>query len=252
MQSIFRYPGGKSKAAIRNWILSQIPSDTLEYREPFVGGGGVFFGINPKLKRWINDRHPQLISVYRALQQNNGFITECKKIKASKQVFTAFKSDKSALSYLFLNRTSFWGRVNYDMPTRVFFSNPQGWNISRTQRLEEAALHLHNVKITCGDYERLLKEPGPKVWLYLDPPYVANTRMTDGNKLYQHNFTEEDHVRLARLVKQCQHQVCISYDDYPEIRSLYRGFRVVKRNQTYCGSNLTTKPKKTELLILNY
>ena len=43
MKSIFRYPGGKSKPAIQKTILKYVPQDIKEYREPFVGGGGIFY-----------------------------------------------------------------------------------------------------------------------------------------------------------------------------------------------------------------
>ena len=40
--TVFRYPGGKSKTRIQRWICAHKPSGVEEYREPFVGGGGVF------------------------------------------------------------------------------------------------------------------------------------------------------------------------------------------------------------------
>ena len=36
MQSIFRYPGGKTRKHIREWIRGYCPPDIKEYREPFV------------------------------------------------------------------------------------------------------------------------------------------------------------------------------------------------------------------------
>ena len=39
---IFRYPGGKSRPYVQQQILRLLPNDFSEYREGFVGGGGVF------------------------------------------------------------------------------------------------------------------------------------------------------------------------------------------------------------------
>jgi len=269
MPNIFRYPGGKSKAGIRNWILAQMPADTLEYREPFVGGGGVFFSVDTQLTRWINDIHPDLIAVYRALKRNDGFIESCKQIKPAcsgellsgrynarlGRIFDRFKHNEEmdpALRYFFLNRTVFAGRVNYNIPSRLYYSHPDGWNIIKTTKLEDAAGCLKRVKITCRDYNHLLVAPGNKVWIYIDPPYVVNTNLTPSSQLYQHNFTIDDHVLLAERVKNCKHRVCLSYDKHPLIRDLYKDFRIIERDHTNCGTTNSTKQRVTELLILNY
>lgn len=97
MQSIFRYPGGKTKPAIQNWIISHIPEGCREYREAFVGGGGIFFGLHdgetgdlcerPKRfeKSWINDKHDGLIAVYTALRDRpQQFIAACREIAPAK------------------------------------------------------------------------------------------------------------------------------------------------------------------------
>lgn len=46
MQSIFRYPGGKSRSSAQQKILRFAPENYAEYREPFVGGGGIFFAVD--------------------------------------------------------------------------------------------------------------------------------------------------------------------------------------------------------------
>ena len=41
IKSPLRYPGGKSKVA--KFIIEHIKTDFNEFREPFVGGGSIFF-----------------------------------------------------------------------------------------------------------------------------------------------------------------------------------------------------------------
>src|SRR3989344_4818915 len=63
----FRYPGGKFYALkyLEPFWLTVLHD---EYREPFVGGGSVFFA-KPKAKfNWINDIDSDLITTYRAIQ----------------------------------------------------------------------------------------------------------------------------------------------------------------------------------------
>lgn len=277
MKSIFRYPGGKSKTSVRDWILSAQPDDINEYREPFVGGGGIFFEMTGK--RWINDIHSGLIAVYKALRDRpEEFITKCRRIKThqpndettpsgkrngqpkNKRMQDFFEyikmneDEDQALRYFYLNRTCYSGRVNYDRPSRLYFSNPNGWNIINTKRLDTAARHLRKVRITCQSYEALLHEPGQGVWIYVDPPYLVNTNLCPNDKLYQHNFTFEQHEKLAADVRQSPHKIAISYDDDKDgiIRSLYKGFNIQPNNWKYCGSCLPTKRDGAELLITNY
>ena len=278
MKSIFRYPGGKSKKSIIRWIFDHQPQTVHEYREPFVGGGGVFFSIPSTYVRWINDIHPGLIAVYTALRDRPlEFIKSCRNIapiKANepvtsagprggkplnarlKKVFDDLKFNNNcdqALRYFFINRTVHSGRVNYNIPSRVYYSNPTGWNIVKNDLLEQAAEHLQDVQITCGDYELLLTTPGEHVWLYLDPPYVVNTNLANSSRLYEHNFELDDHERLASVVKKCRHNIMLSYDNCDLIRTLYKGFNFIEKSWTYCGAAANiTKATGNELLILNY
>ena len=81
MNSIFRFPGGKTRKNIRNRILAKAPKKFQSYREPFVGGGGIFFSIPRNVQRWINDIDKNLVSVYSALKSRPGqFIAKCQMI----------------------------------------------------------------------------------------------------------------------------------------------------------------------------
>ena len=282
MNSVFRYPGGKSKVA--KLILSYAPKHYTEARIPCLGGGGVFFNISTKKKRWINDINPYLMSVYFALRDRpKQFIESCRKIEPEKKseplaaakkgkplynarlkaVFDNFVEDDSidpALKYFFINRTVWAGRVNYDLPSRLYFSNPSGWNIIKKRNLENAAKALQNVKITCGSYEDLLQEPGKDVFIYLDPPYVVDTKLHKTSQLYSFNFHLRDHVSLCEHVKKTKHKICISYDDNDFIRALYReedGFCINEEEWPYVGTSSGPGQSKTkrigqELIITNY
>lgn len=281
---IFRYPGGKSKKSVREKIFSYFPKTYKSFREGCVGGGGIFFHVPIEKDRWINDMDRDLISVYTALRDRpEEFINLCRQIKKAepdeplapsrpggkplynarlKAQFDEFLNNPysdQALKYLFVNRTVWAGRVNYDIPSRLYFSNPSGWNIVFSGKLEKAAEVMRNVKITCGDYEKVLLEEGDDVLIYLDPPYFVNTELDTNSRLYKHNFEYEDHERMRDTVAKCSHKVIISYDYHPEIVKLYDGFNIVNLEWTYCGTSSVVSdgqdPKKKvgkELLITNY
>lgn len=279
---IFRYPGGKSKKKIREWIFGKFPVYFSEYREPFCGGANIFFYVNQSIKRWINDLDVNLMQVYFALRDRpEQFIALCRSIdpprpddvlvaarEGGKAIYNArlkkqfdFFVDNTecdqALRYFFTNRTNWAGRVVYELKSRMYFSVPEGWNIVKTDKLEKAAKILQGTKITCGDYSDLLEEHGENVLIYADPPYLVNSKLSKTSQLYKHNFSEQDHIIFAEKIKLCKHKVIISYDDCEFIRDLFVGFNFYTMDWTYCGTSAAdgqSKEKRVgkELLITNY
>lgn len=296
--SILRYPGGKTRKSIQKRILAYAPPTIEEYREPFVGGGGIFFAIDEErqlerpLIKWINDKNSDLISVYRALRDRpDKFITMCEDVKPMEdgepEVYPTENSKgrkynarlkskfdelvkgegcDQALRYFFINRTVWGGRVTYDpkMKSRMYFSNPEGWNIVKTNRLRQAARYLKKTKITSISYESMLFFEGTNVFIYCDPPYVKNTLLEPTSQLYSFGFTKDDHVQFSKVVKKSPHKICISYDDDEEgfVRDLFpksEGFYIKDAMWSYCGtssakSQRTNSMKKQgkELIITNY
>lgn len=270
---IFRYPGGKSKRSVREKIFSRFPKEFSEYREPMVGGGGIFFHIPTNIRRWINDRDEHLVSVYLALRdRSDSFIKSCRDIEFDsnlKEKFLDFccKNDADpALKYFFINRTVWAGRVNYEIKSRLYFSNPCGWKIVSTNKLEKSSNILKDTKITTGSYSSLLEEDGEDVLIYIDPPYYLNTKLDKNSRLYRHNFENEDHKELCEHIKNCKHKVVLSYDDNPAIRKLYKGFNFGKglgashsrsEKWVYCGTSSAKNQSKIkkigkELIISNF
>ena len=67
MKPMIKYRGGKSKEI--KFFEEYIPSDYNRYIEPFVGGGAVFFYLEPQ-NSIINDLNEKLIQFYRGVKNN--------------------------------------------------------------------------------------------------------------------------------------------------------------------------------------
>lgn len=67
MNPVLKYRGGKSREIPR--FLQYIPDDFNRYIEPFLGGGAVYFYIEPG-KAIINDVNERLITFYRQLRDD--------------------------------------------------------------------------------------------------------------------------------------------------------------------------------------
>lgn len=279
---IFRYPGGKSRKSVKQKVLSYFPKEYKEYREPMVGGGGIFFAIDPSKKRWVNDIDPSLIAVYQALHDRpKDFINKCRQIEKARDkdglvaakesgnalynarlkgkfdYFAKNEKEDSALRYFFIHRTVWAGRVNYDLESRMYFSNPQGWNVAHSDKMEKAAVIINGTKITCSDFVDLLQFDGDDVVIYVDPPYYVNTEFSRCSKLYKYNFSVNDHNRLCDAIKCTKHKVVLSYDNHPYIKDLYKHCNVHLEEWTYCGTSSADgsskkKKKGQELIITNF
>jgi len=114
---------------------------------------------------------------------------------------------------------------------------------------------MRNVAILHRDaFEVLAKlrdEPGTAI--YADPPYLPES-MT-GSRGYFHDFTSEDHDRLAAaLIRFRKARVVLSYYDHPRLDALYPDWtkRCLKTNKGL--GNSTRGAKRTpapEVLLIN-
>lgn len=281
MKSPFRYPGGKSKKAAREWILSHMPRDVDRYYEPMVGGGGIFFGLEDRkpFNCTLIDKHDGLISVYKALRDRSvPFIEQCRRLRPCngdgdvegvQRLRDEFERVKlggpgidEAYRYYIVNRMGWGGRVNYDIESRLYFSNPPGWNIVDTEVLREAADYLKTgaTEVWCGDYGSVFwavqNDPGRK-WMYVDPPYIKDGQQPVTSQLYQHGFTRDDHMTLALKLRTIDPKDCmiaVSYHESWAVGMYDDCWHVASKELIYCGTAPKAGPKKIgrEVLVMNY
>lgn len=256
-QSPFRYPGGKFYA-LKYIIpfLNAYPHD--EYREPFVGGGSVFFG-KPKVQfNWLNDLEGDLVETYKAIKsksRSEKLINRISDEIASRERHSEIKSykplnaDDLAFKIYYLNRTSYSGIIH--KPAWGYAvgasSPPENWH----RFIRGANKKLTNVDLTSLDFTEVLTAParGKRVLMYLDPPYF----LADQKRAYTKSFKIEDHLRLEKMLRNLEHAFLLSYDDCPQIRELYSWAHIYEQSWFYNTAN-SSGPRKIgkELFITNY
>ena len=114
------------------------------------------------------------------------------------------------------------------------------------------AERLYGVYIAQEDFEKLIKRwDTPGTLFYCDPPYL-------GTNPYRCGFTFDDHIRLRKALEKVKGKAMVSYENCPEVRKLYKGWRTKKRtvsrpSQVVTRENKGRKRKKAEeLLFINY
>lgn len=263
IRSPLRYPGGKSRVADK--IASLVPP-FVEYREPFVGGGSVFFALKQKFparRFWINDIYEDLAVFWRQNQTNSENvlkqIREWKnEYKDGKKLFYFLRENKKdfdeikqAAAFFVFNRITFSGTTEAGGFSAQAFE--KRFTASSIERLAKITGVLKNVKITNLDYEKVIKTGGENVFLFLDPPYFSATN----SALYGKNgnlHKSFDHERLAGVLKNCPHRWLLTYDDSPFIRELFSFANIETWNLIYGMRNVTKSSNQTEneLIISNY
>ena len=87
---IMKWAGGKTQ--MLGDIMPKIPKEYGKYIEPFIGGGALFFALNPD-KAIIADSNPELINMYQQVANNvENVITFLKKYKNIKEDFYEVRS----------------------------------------------------------------------------------------------------------------------------------------------------------------
>ena len=273
-RSPLRYPGGKQKAIKQ--ISEMMPEGALEYREPMIGGGSVYFharNIEFAQKYWINDEFKELIAFWNTVKDQE----KCKKLMGElEELRQNFESAEDIKEYFYSAKEQepkdeykqaflffFFNRVTFSGTTRAGgFSSQASLNrftASSIQRLKILPQAFMKTRITCGDFEKVINAPGEDVFIFLDPPYFTAKKLY-GRDGELHQF---DHKRLADLLKKTKHRFLITYDNCPQIRELYSWANQESNNEIVispwnlrygmnnCNSDNSSKVGE-ELFIKNY
>lgn len=261
IRSPLRYPGGKSRALKQ--ILPIVPPFE-EFREPFVGGGSVFFAckqLYPNSTFWINDINQNLYLFWRHCKNDiDHLVSEIKRIKEQfsngKELHTFLLQNHltefdKAVRFFILNRITFSGLVDSGGYSEGSFKGR--FTDSSIERVKKASQILQGTTITNQDYEQIINADGENVFIFLDPPYLSTSK----SKLYGRSgdlHQTFDHKRFSEKMGDCNHRWLITYDDSPEIRKLFDFANKYRWTLQYSMNNYKQDKasKGKELFISNY
>ena len=264
-----KWAGGKWAIAPR--IESLLPHDTRErvYREPFIGGGAMFFYLQPR-RAFLSDALVDLAATYQVVQHSVGaLITRLEMLRAThttEQYYAirpAFNQEREAPRVeraawlIYLNKTCFNGlfRTNqsgaFNVPVGRFV-NPR---IADPPGLRLAAAALSGADVSHASFDHLLAAAEPGDVVYLDPPYVPISRTSSFAAYADGAFTLDDQTRLAGVFRELDERGCLlalSNSDTPAVRQLYAGFDVSPIIAPRAiSAKASTRGDVTELLIRN-
>jgi DNA adenine methylase len=158
-----------------------------------------------------------------------------------------------AARYYIVNRTSFSGAT-----TSGGWSWKASWarlTDSSLQNLREFA--VENFTVKRADFKESI-QAHPDAVLYLDPPYALNQgerpEGEDRETLYGREGDHHsgfDHEGMASMLKKRSGWV-LSYNDCDYVRSLYKGYRIVKEEWAYGMKNVKKEKmgESSEIIII--
>lgn len=254
-----KWVGGKRSIVLE--LEKRLPKSYLNYYEPFLGGGALFFHLQPQ-NAYLSDINFNLIITYFVVQNNiTELTTELKKHKKnhSKEYYKSSRQQfyketnpiKLASLFIYLNKTCFNGlyRVNkagvFNVPMGAY-KNPK---IIDEENLLAASKVLQGIKIEQNSFEYI--EPIKNCFYYFDPPYYNTYSQYDEN-----GFGEQEHKKLFYLcneINKIGSYFMISNSSSDFIKRIYKGYNIEEFDVLHSVScKKDGRKKKSELIIRNY
>jgi DNA adenine methylase len=264
-KSPLRYPGGKNKIfPFVELVIKKANINNCVYIEPFAGGAGI--ALNLLLSKQveqivINDYDRAIYSFWRAvLKETNRFIDHIYSTPVTIDEWhrqqTIYMNSKSytfeyGFATFFLNRTNHSG---------ILSAGPIGgkeqageWKLDvrynkdmLVNRIQDIAKYKKNIKLYCKDVIKFIDLLLPRYekngFIYFDPPYYQK-----GKALYKNYFEHKHHIQIAdSIFKNAKAAWIVSYDNTPEIETIYKDRFFKKFNLNY---SLANNGKGTEIMV---
>ena len=259
--ALLKWPGGKR--ALLKQFLTFVPSSFNRYFEPFVGGGALFFALQPK-QAVIADNNTELINCYRQVRDcPDAVIAFLSKLRNTKEDYYAIRESiptedaSRAARFIYLMTLSFNGihRVNLQGNFNVPYGNKKHIDPCDASKILAVSRRLSSVDFRHGDFELTAMDAKVGDFIYFDPPYTVAHGNNGFIKYNAHIFSWRDQIRLATFAQDLAKRGCkvlVSNADHPSIRELYSSFKMqtISRNSAIAASE-EYRHKVTECIFYN-
>lgn len=262
-----KWAGGKSRL-IQQYI-PYFPKSYQTYYEPFLGGGAVFFYLQPTAAI-LTDINAELITTYRCVRDKvEELISILKehKIRHNRDYYYNMRANfelsdlEQAARLIYLNKTCFNGlyRVNSQGKFNVPLGRYENPNICPEDLLRAASVALSTSEIKQADFADMLNyATSNNDFVFCDPPYhpISSTSYFTGYS--QNSFDEKDQECLRDTCAELASRgvkVMVCNSDCEYIRTLYKQINfniypiVAARS---INSNTKKRGMIYELLITSY
>jgi DNA adenine methylase len=259
LKPLIKWSGGKYDEIKE--FQKYIPVNYETYIEPFIGGGALYFYLNPN-KAVINDVHSELTDFYRCIGEGkmNEIYDFMLNNQNDEETYYRIRDNMeinspldNAKRFYYQRKTCFRGMLRYNKSGR--FNIPYGKyktiNYSELQNRNYEYL-LGRTEILNRDYEYIFNTYNDENnFMFLDPPY--DSEFTDYGYC---KFDRQEQIKLSELFKQTRNKCLMIIGKTDFIEELYRDYIVDEYEKKYrfklhsgrVGNEINTK----HLVIKNY
>ena len=265
---IVKWVGGKRQLMFE--LLKNMPENYNRYFEPFIGGGALFFELQPD-NAYISDMNEELINLYQVVRDNvDELITDLQKHDISKEYFMeirnidrteeykSWSNVKKASRFIYLNRTCFNGmyRVNSKGEFNVPFGHYKNPKILDENNLINCSNLLQRTEIKHADFSEILKKVKKGDFVYFDPPYVPLSETSSFTSYTKDGFDIDMQFKLRDVCDELDSmgvKFLLSNSDTKLVNELYENYNIKKVFASrQINANADGRGKITEVLVRNY
>ena len=258
LNPIVKWSGGKKDEL--NHILPHIPVSYSTYLEPFIGGGAVYFHLNPE-HAVINDVHKELVDFYQSIKNGNAnaiydFMKEHPNEEETYYKVRGYDNSDvldNAKRFYYLRKTCYRGMLRYNKKGEfnIPFGRYKTCNYEDLKNNEYENL-LKRTEIYNKNFEYVFENYNDENnFMFLDPPY--DSEFTDYGYC---TFGKDEQRSLAKCFKETKIKCLIIIGKTPFIEELYKDYIVDEYDKKYrfklhsgrVGDEINTK----HLIIKNY
>lgn len=257
-----KWVGGK------RWLVSRFrhifPEKYNTYYEPFLGGGAVFFGLQPE-RAVLSDANEALIACYQAIRDDYAkvwrYLLDYRKNHSDEFYYVARAERarsrfREAARFIYLNRTCFNGIYRENL--RGIFNVPRGTKnsvIFPDDNFQKVSDALSGIILLPDDFENTIDRVNEGDFVFVDPPYTVRHNCNGFVKYNQKIFSWQDQVRLKAAISRAAARgaMClVTNANHQSIRNLYEdmGEMVELQRPSIVAASTSARGHYSELALL--
>ncbi len=283
MNPVLKYRGGKSREIPR--FVQYIPNNYNRYIEPFLGGGAVYFYLEPE-NAILNDLNVRLMTFYTQLRNNYPLMRQqldviqhiyevnqaaYRRLKAQAVPEVRVPNENEELYYqmrelfnhpddtyldgvlyFFINKTAYSGMIRYNNNGEYNVPFGRYPNLNTHLITQQHSDLLQNAELFNLDYRAIFDMAEADDFIFLDPPYdcIFNDY---GNIDLMNGFDETEHRRLAADFRNLPCRALMIIGKTPLTEELYGDFIFDEYYKNY-AVNIKNRFKndRMHIVVKNY